>query len=151
MLRNSLHKIHDERVDLPRSVRLVIALIGVIIIGLVLVLITIAIRNLPKTPEDPIDPTWTEDNVKASKACGEQIIIALEAYRKRTNHYPHQLEDLVPADLPSLTPPTAGDGAWIYGSEDAEYGLSFQSKVPPEEWYFQSRHPFWGEIRRDHF
>lgn len=55
-----------------------------------------------------------EGALEVSKDRGAQIVAALESHRTQHGTYPDQLEDLVPARLPSLEQPTWGLGRWRY-------------------------------------
>lgn len=55
-----------------------------------------------------------EGALEASKERGAEIVAALEAYHAEHGTYPEQLEELVPARLPSLEQPTWGLGRWRY-------------------------------------
>jgi hypothetical protein len=57
---------------------------------------------------------WSDAKVAESKGRGEEIIAALEHFRQDQGKYPAKLEELVPAYLKELRPPTAGNRKWKY-------------------------------------
>lgn len=75
---------------------------------------------------------WSELNIARSKACGDKVIEALNAYKKDQRRYPDNLEQLVPKYLPMVPEPTAGTRRWRYETDGTGFILLF------EGWHFRT-------------
>lgn len=68
---------------------------------------------------------WTKENIAESQRRGNEIISALEVYRKKYENYPEALEQLVPMYIAEIRPPLAGNKKWEYEKENTGFYLGF--------------------------
>jgi hypothetical protein len=70
---------------------------------------------------------WSKQQIDESKRRGNDIIAALEAYKKEQSAYPERLDMLVPKYLPKIEPPVVGGPVWHYETWDhyAQFDIWF--------------------------
>lgn len=70
-------------------------------------------------------PEWDHVAARDSMRQGEQIIVALEAYRAQHAKYPERLEQLVPGFIAAIPNPTTGTCHWRYLATLQGFTLAF--------------------------
>ena len=99
----------------------------------------------------PVDPSWTEQNVAASMSRGYDVAEALERFHQKFGRYPAKLAELVPNELSSIPPPLAGKGIWeydYYPEPPNSYGLGFSSTFAPPGWDYSPADRKWSYYAR---
>lgn len=73
---------------------------------------------------------WSDRKVAESQKRGDQIVLALKAYKQDSGLFPESLDKLKPKYVDAIQPPTAGNRRWIYDRMDGggNFQLSFETR-----------------------
>jgi hypothetical protein len=91
---------------------------------------------------------WSSQRKAESMALGDGLVAAVERYKADHGRYPGGLDELVPAYLTEVVPPTAGTRAWDYNcsADGTKFVLRFSVAGGYPKCYYQSgEFRAWGE------
>lgn len=73
---------------------------------------------------------WMPWKVRESKTRGNEVVAALDVYRRDNGRYPKDLIELCPKYLTELPQPTAGSERWTYYSDNdgRSFNLAFTDR-----------------------
>lgn len=120
---------------------------AIAMVALIAAIAILAIRSIKKAS---VEPTYTAEQVEATKAAGQTILDAIAKYQAEKGQPPWRIESLIPTHLAAIPPNAMPYAEWSYElREDRKaFSLGFTTTSRRDHgWWWQSDIGGWREVK----